>query len=235
MKRPSAAIHPMSRRIVVPLLAAGLVAFGLSSCVSISSTYTYVSHRNPDSTEMYFKVPSSWKIFDAKQIVQAANGPISQSQINAIEAGQWLTAFSASPHATAPKTPINQLSQYPNGIVFAHELSASDRDALNFSTMRAFILGTDPLEAPTSSVTPQYDVQYYNDQTAGPGGIRESTLTTLISEPDGATSEFSQIIAVDPLTEWIYGIGISCTDLCWGPNQGVIKQILNSWNLKETK
>jgi hypothetical protein len=168
-------------------------------------------------------------MFSAKQIVTAQNGPLSNAQINQIEAGQWVNAFNAAPHANI-KNLLNERSTYPNGIVIARQLDENDRDDLSLSAMRAEILGADPLTATSGG----YNVLNYSEFT-DPGGIRGSRLTTDIDGSDGLVSTFSQVVAVDPQTNYVYMIGIACRASCWGPNQGVIQQVLNSWTVKEQK
>jgi hypothetical protein len=208
-------------------VAAACVALAVVASGCLSSNFAYYSHRN-SKTELYFKVPTKWKVFTAKQLVEAENGPLSQTQINQIESGQWEMTFSAAPKPSAKQLLVEN-SAYPNGVVFAKELSATDRDDLSFAAMRQEILGQDPLSSSTSS---PFNVLSYSEFT-GAGGVRGSKLVTDISQSNGLIETFAQVIAVDPQTNWIYGIGVTCRASCWGPNSGLIKQVLNSWNVKE--
>ena len=216
---------------LMPLLGVVGLSLVLSGC--LGSTYAYVSHRNPDGTELYFKIPARWTVFSAKQIVESQNGPLSNAQLSQIESGQWNTAFNASPSAILKQQEqlqfINTIAKFPNGYVFARHMSENDRDALSLAAMRSIILGSDPLAASTQS---PFNVLNYSEFTKS-GGIRGSKLVTDISETGGLISTFAQVVAVDPQTNWIYGIGISCRASCWGPNQGLINQIISSWNVKE--
>ena len=83
-----------SGRRLAPGVGVLLLSVVLSGC--LGSTFAYVSHRNPDGTVFYFKVPARWTTLSAKQIVESTNGPLSNAQINQIESGQWVTAFNAS-------------------------------------------------------------------------------------------------------------------------------------------
>ena len=65
--------------------------------------------------------------------------------------------------------------------------------------------------------------------------MRGSKFTTNIKLSNGPTATLSQIVEVDPDTNWVIAFGIGCKASCWGPNSGVIKQVLNSWALKEVK
>jgi hypothetical protein len=214
------------RSALAVAVALGGLSLALSGC--LNSNFAYFSHRT-QGTELYFKIPTSWKTFSAKQLVEASNGPLSQRQINQIEQGQWEMSFSAAPHPS-PKQLIVESSAYPNGVVFAKQLSETDRDALSYAYLRAEILGQDPLSSSSSSSP--FNVLSYTEFTR-PGGYRGSRLVTNISEANGVIETYAQVVAVDPNTNYIYGVGISCRASCWGPNSSLINQVLNSWNVKE--
>lgn len=215
---------------VLPAASAIGLSVALSGC--FGSSFAYYSHRGTNGVEMYFKVPAKWNTFSAKQLIEAANGPLSQSQINQITAGQWEMTFSASPHPS-DKQFITENSPYPNGVVFAKQLNANDRDALSYASLRTLILSQDPLAASATSATSTlYNVLNYSEFTR-PGGIRGSKLVTDINASKGLVETFAQVVAVDPSTNYVYGVGVACRASCWGTNSGLINQVLNSWNLKE--
>ena len=222
-QRRSSRCTPRGRAIVFTAL--GALSIVLSGC--LSSSFAYFSHRS-HGTVLYFKLPAKWTIFTAKQLVEASNGPLSQTQINQIEQGQWEMSFSAAPHPSS-KQLIVENSSYPNGLVFAKQLSTNDRDGLSYASIRAEILGQDPL---SSSSTSPFNVLNYNEFTRA-GGYRGSRLVTNISDAHGLIETFAQVVAVDPKTNFIYGLGIACRASCWGPNSGLINQVLNAWNVKE--
>lgn len=212
--------------VALALLACTL---GLTGC--FSPGFTYVSHRSPDGTLLGVKLPSKWKVYDTRQFLEATNGPISSSESDSIANGEWMNSFSAAPKPNANFFATAETSHYPVGFISARPLSASERDGLSFAQMRAEILGTDPLAA--SSPDP-YNVTDYTE-FVGNGGIRGSRLTTNIKLASGATATLSQVVEVDPGTNWIFALAIACTASCWGPNSGEIHQILNSWSVKEIK
>jgi hypothetical protein len=215
-----------------PLTVAAVLGLSVSLSGCFGSSFAYFSHRGSNGLEMYFKVPSKWNTFSAKQLIEAANGPLSQSQINQITAGQWEMTFSAAPHPS-DKQFIAEGSDYPNGVVFAKQLSENDRDALSFAALRTLILSQDPLAASSTSATSTlYNVLNYSEFTR-PGGIRGSKLVTDINASKGLVETFAQVVAVDPATNYVYGLGLACRASCWGTNSGLINQVLNSWNLKE--
>jgi hypothetical protein len=208
--------------VVVATLVAALL---LSSC--LSAGFTYVNHRNPDGTNLYFKVPSGWTLYNAKQVLESQNGPLGPSQLKQLTTGQWIEAFDASP-TPAVTSALELGARFPTGIADAELLSTDARDALSFSAMRSALLGTDPLTA-----TSGFQVLNYKEFTGG-GGVRGIKLVTNITDKTPVHT-FGQVVAVDAQTNWLYAIGISCRISCWGSFSGVINQVLNSWSVKESK
>jgi len=205
-------------------------AIALSGC--FSSGFTYISHRTPDSTLLGFKLPGQWKTFDTQQVLEALNGPISSSESKSIAAGEWIESFSAAPKAVANFFGVAESSNYPVGFAEARPLTAGERDSFSFASLRSEILGTDPLAA--ASPDP-YNVTAYNEFASTTNGLRGAKLTTNIKLSSGATATLSQVVEVDANTNWVFAIAVACKASCWGPNSGVIKQIVNSWAVKETK
>jgi len=211
-------------------IAATLAAIATVFSGCLQSSFSYFSHRTNSGIEMYFKIPTKWHTYSDKQIVEASNGPLRQSQLNQIAAGQWQMTFSAASHASI-KQLINEGSSTPNGVVFTKQLAPNDRDVVSFASLRGLILGSDPLGSSTASVTPVFNVLSYSEFTK-PGGIRGSKLVTNINSGNGVIETFAQVMALDPSTNYVYGMGVACKASCWGPNSGLINQVLNSWNIK---
>jgi hypothetical protein len=234
LRDAAAAGRPRARGLrAIPLVAGlGALALALSSC--LSTGYSFESHRSPDGTNLYFKVPDQWTFYDAKQVIEAKNGPLSQSQINQITSGQWVETVSGSPHATvAESTQFG--NRFPTGVIEGRQLSVTERDGLNFSALRSELLGVDPLNTQSGLVTRSgFQLDAY-DEFTGTDGIRGVKMVVNIVQKGQPVKTFGQVVAVDPQTNWIFALGIGCQLGCWGSNQGLIKQVLNSWTLKETK
>ncbi|HLG67072.1 MAG TPA: hypothetical protein VKV36_04285 [Acidimicrobiales bacterium] len=205
--------------------AALAAAAALSGC--LGTGYVYISHRSPDGTDVYFKVPSRWTVYDAKAIFEAQNGPLGPSELKQLTDGQWIEALSAAPRPTVSSA-LTIGSRFPTGVVDAHQLGPTDRDQLSFSSMRAAILGTDPLTASSG-----FQVLSYQEFT-GPGGVRGVKMVVNI-DGKGPVKTFGQVVAVDAQTNWIFAIGVGCEVSCWGANAGSIRQVLGSWTLKESR
>jgi hypothetical protein len=223
----------MGRRTTRPSRRAGtlfVVLVSLSSVLSgcLSSGYTYLSHRNPDKTVIYFKLPSSWTRFEYSSDLKSANGALSPSQLTQITGAKWEVTFTSSPDAR-PSLFTNLGARYPQGVAFAAQLNSQTRDGWSNASLRQEILGTDPLNEGQNS---PFNVLSYKEFTA-PGGIRGSRLVTDINTSSGLTDTFGQVVEVDPTTNWVFAIGVACRASCWGTNSGFIGQILNTWSVKE--
>jgi hypothetical protein len=214
-----------ARRTATAAVGVAVASGMLSGC--LGSGFTFVNHRSPDGTNLYFKVPSDWTVFNNKQILEARNGRLGPAQVKELSQGQWIEELNASP-TPRPSGSLPLGSRFPTGVVSANLLSPLDRDQLSFSSMRSAILGVDPLTA-----TSGFRVLSYTEFTR-PGGVRGARLVTDI-DPKGRAKTFAQIVAVDGRTNWLFLIGVGCRVSCWASNSGTIRQVLDSWTLKESK
>jgi hypothetical protein len=202
------------------------VAIVLSGC--LGTGYTYVSHRNSDRTELFFKVPSRWKFFSNKQIILAANPHITNSQLKTLEGSRWLEAFTPNPRASA-KSLGNYESKYPTGTVFARQLGVDERQSYSLSSLRTEILSSDPLSANSPD-----RVLSYREFT-GESGLRGSRMAVDIPLQDGRFVTFEQVAEVDQDTNWVYVLAVGCTVSCWRQYGGIVKQVMNSWHVRAVK
>ncbi len=223
----------VGRRLGV-CLGLGAVALVTASCFSFSTGYSYESHRSPDGTNLYFKVPSHWTFYNVKQVIEAKNGPLSQSQINQITNGQWVESLSGAPRPTVSQS-LQLGTSYPTGVIEGRQLDPTERDGLSYSSMRSELLGVDPLQSAGGLVTRSgFQLLSYKEFT-GAGGIRGVKFTLNIINKGHPITTFGQIVAVDGQTNWIFALGMGCRASCWNTNSGLIGQVLNSWTLKENR
>ena len=222
--------HRSRRGRAASVTMVAVLGLSLSGC--FSSGFVYVSRRSPDGTILGFKLPGKWATFDTQQVLEATNGPISAAEAKNIAAGEWEETFSSAPHPNADFFATAENSKYPVGFAEARPLNAGERDAFNMGSLRSEILGTDPYSAPSPD---PYNVTAYRDFASATNGLRGSSLTTNIKLSSGATATLSQIVEVDANTNWVFAITVACRAACWGPNSGVINQVLKSWSVKGNK
>jgi hypothetical protein len=210
------------------LLAPALVTLAVLASGCLDSSYTFISRHNSDHTTLYFKVPSHWKLFDYNQIIEAANGHLSNTQLSQIEQAQWIVTFGASPHFS-PKQAASYGENYPTGAAFAEQIPSTDVDTFSLASLRGELLGSDPAGSGSTDI-----ILSYSEFTAA-GGIRGSRMTIDIPIPSGKYITYGQVAMVDAATDYTYAVGIGCYASCWGPNEGLINQILKSWTVKVQK
>jgi hypothetical protein len=201
--------------LVVPLSACGL------------SGYQYVTHLQSGGADLYFKIPSSWTMFDQRQLIEAANGPLSSSQIKDIEGGRWVVTFAGRHVNVSASESIS--GHFPTGFVEERPLSLSEQDGFSLASLRTEILSSDPLNPPDPD---PYIVLSYNPFTRK-GGLRGSSMVVDIKASDGTVATLNQVAMVDSKTNWVYLIAVGCLASCYGANRSVIGQIVNSWSVKE--
>ncbi|MGH9007794.1 MAG: hypothetical protein ACRDV6_08805 [Acidimicrobiales bacterium] len=206
------------------VVALGLLGLLLSSC-RVGASFQYVSHRAPDGVDLYFKVPPRWAIFGTDQVVEAQNGKLGPTQLKQIANGEWVETMSPRPGVT-PKTSLGIGKRYPTAVVETRPLGQTERDSLNFSTMRSELLGTDPLTA-----TSGFQVLSYHEFALS-GGIHGIKMIVNITGTSPVLT-FGQVTAVDAATNYIFAVGAGCQASCWGANASAVTSLLNSWTLKE--
>jgi hypothetical protein len=191
--------------------------------------YQYVSHRSGTGTATYFKVPSGWTLFDQRQLLEAANGPLTSQQVSDLTGQNWSETFSGSPHASASES--NSIGGgFPTGYVEVRRLSAQEQDGFSLASLRTEVLPSDPLQA-SSSGSPFVVLQY--STLSRPGGLRGSSLVVDIKSSTGKVDTLDQVALVDGATQWVYLLAVGCSASCFGANRSVINQVVNSWTVRE--
>lgn len=217
-------------RITAYAVMLPVLAVILSSC--LGANYTFISHSTSGGGDTYFKVPSSWSVYNQSQIYASAKNRPTPSQLNAIEAVSWATIFTTY-HMRRFDANIGFQSASPVGLVQALELSGSQRDSFSLASLRSLILPDDPL-ANSSSSGYKYSVLSY-DEFVRPGGYRGSRFMVNVTTPSGIKTTFMQEAMVDPSTNWVYFIGVGCDRSCFKVNQSSITGIVNSWSVKAVR
>jgi hypothetical protein len=181
---------------------------------------------------MYFRVPSDWTVYSEKQIIDSLPKPPSAASIPAIEAVNFEQIF-AAPGAPTKVMSIGFQNASPVGTVTAGLLTASQRDSFSLASLRALVLGVDPMNtlsgAGGTSTAGDKVVNY--QEFVKPSGYRGSTMTVQV-QSGGHPFEFTQSAVVDPGTNWVYFIAVGCSDACFKSNASNIDQIVSSWNVK---
>ncbi len=208
-----------------------LAGVTLSSCGT--GSYNYYNFVTSSGADMYFKVPANWVDFGPQQVFGTTKSTLSQSQLSAIESGDWANVFSAGKtEALAGLTGI--FSSQPFGISQATKLTSSERDSFSLASLRSLLIPVDPLSSSASSAATQYTPKSYSEFVT-PFGMRGSKMVVYIKEPGKQTAVLSQVAEVDSGTNWVYLIGVGCNLSCYNANSSVIGEIINSWSVRSSQ
>jgi len=221
-RRPGRSLHRLVLR-AIPIVVLASVALLASGC--LGSSFAYVSHRSPDGSVLYFKVPTDWKVYDTKQVLSVQNGPLGPSEVKQLANGAWLEAASAGPKPSA-RAALSPGRRWPTAEMVVRPLTPTQQDTLSYQTMREAFLGADPLASNSG-----YQVLSYSP-FASTDGVRGVRLVADIPKLT-PTRTFGEIVESDRQGSFEFALEISCQVSCWGLNSQTIKQVLGSWTVKQ--
>src|SRR3989442_15205655 len=208
--------------------AALVLALGLSMSACAAANYTYVSNA---STQTYFKVPSSWKLFTKQQLLVATN---LDKSLEASKSFDLLMGFDADPSPRINHV-LGIVTQYPALMAQVRELSAAAQDQASLMTLRNLWI-------------PQLDQLIQNDSAdvlslkevvlaGGFHGIRMVYNISLGGNLNvlagNQVVRVNQTAYLDPAAKRAYLLVISCTADCYQHNQTAINQIADSFTIRE--
>jgi hypothetical protein len=209
-------------RRVITLIGAGLVAVGLlAGCAN--SGYDYVKS---SSDRTYFKVPSKWTLYDEEALADRFNGDLTDAQREQLLDDTWRVAFDASPTPTLRHL-LETGAKDPSGVALVRTLTFDDADTVSLSALRNYFFDVDTaLEDGTGEVVTYEDLQL-------DGGFRGSHLVANLSMPEGGVMTIDQTILLDQATTKLYALIVSCSSVCYERNSGDIKNVVESWTVRD--
>jgi hypothetical protein len=207
-------------------IVAGLVTpVALAGCSS--SGYSYVQHTS-GSSDTFFKVPTTWKLFDQGSILKA-NPNIAPADVPAAEKAAWEVEFDGS---TQPA--LNHVLAFaassPWGVAMVRQLTPTEADSYSFASLRTELLPDDPLAAQQTG-TFTYRVKSVSDITRT-GGLRGQQMVVDVVAGQ-KMFRLDQVGLVDTATKHVFLLDVGCSLTCFQSNSGLINQVVSSWNVKE--
>src|SRR5262249_38825349 len=119
-------------RRALTLIAAGLVAaVAVAGC---TSQYHYVKS---SSDHTYFKVPSAWKLYNEKDILDGIGSNLTDAQRQQELDANWRVAFDASPKPSLLHLGADG-AKSPSGIAIVRTLDFDSADSLSLSALRNY-------------------------------------------------------------------------------------------------
>ena len=211
------------RRVRVVHVAAALAtaaAVALTSCGG--SDYRYVKN---SSLSTYFKVPDDWHLWDQDEIVLGSEDMTPQAREQLREM-QWIVAFDGAPEPDP--TGSIATAQYPQGFARVRAIQPDERDTFSLKDIRNEALEIDEVQAATNAVEVIESID-----VVGPDGLRGSHLVFNVPRDGGGYFTVDQIAMVNAETTVVYALVVGCDAECYVKNESQIKEITDSWTVKE--
>jgi hypothetical protein len=203
------------------------VAVLASGCAP--SNYSYVSSSDRNA---YFKVPSSWKFFDKREILVATGQSLSGEADRQLS---WMIGFDADPKPSLDHLiNIAEAPKYPVILARVESMSFSIHDQLSLRSLRNVVYPVDRLlDANAAEILSAKDIVLK-------GGFHGSRLTYdvalqgLNNPTSGAdVIRVTQVAVVNAATTKLYLFTIRCESHCYRDNKTLLDQIADSWTVKE--
>jgi hypothetical protein len=209
-----------ARAIVVGALACVLLA----SCGA--DKYHYVDA--PGSDGAYFKVPTSWRVLPVDD-----TDP-SDRVTGTTVAGQpktWHVVFDSDPDPSADHADENG----PNHVVgqaVVLPLSQSTADQVSPKDLRTYFIGQDPVDLASQSPDMIEIVSF--TPIATDSGVRGSHVVFNLKTSDNAWSTLDQTSMMDKSGTHAYFFDVRCEAACYKANRDQIRQIVSSWQVRNS-
>jgi hypothetical protein len=209
--------HGRAARRAFASLAIILVA---TSCSG--SGYQYVKD---SSSTAFFKVPTSWTLYDEDQILNSDLVQLSPQSQQSVAQALWMVAFDANGQPSLTHV-LSAEAAEPSGFAQVRPLGSEERDTFSLATIRNSLFNVDgTADAAGAELLATSDVVL-------PGGYRG--LHIEYNVPQGSDYlTVNQIGVVDPQTSTLYVFAIGCEARCYLDHQSAIERIADSWTVKE--
>jgi hypothetical protein len=216
-----------ARARVVLLLAAVTMA----SCGG--PRYHYVKH---DADNLFFKVPSAWKLFTQDTILES-QGLTADQRSRAHEQG-WVVAFDSSPSPSIGHV-LNARTEHPWGMVRTRLLGAEERDSYSLIDLRRELISIDPLTEADQLASQGAKLDVLDGaEVRRHGGLHGVDLVFQLTAPDAKTNKLvrltvHEVALLDANTTKVRLLAVGCGSTCYDANKKQLDAIVESWTVKE--
>jgi hypothetical protein len=212
------------------LLVVGLALFA-SACAG--SGHNFVQN---DEYGVYAKVPSDWAVFESDEVLDAVTGRSNDSEgSDVLQPRIWVSGFDAGDDPTAGQV-IELGGNEPRGYLQIIQLSRSEREQINLSSMRGAVLGRDPLASdPLTGQTGS--AQVLTDEPVEFDGGYHGLHTVIATQPEARGEEVTvidQTAVLNATSSVLYLLVVSCNEDCYfETSHDDITEIVDSWAIQE--
>jgi hypothetical protein len=214
------------------LVALGLGGLAVLASACVGSGHNFVQN---DEYGVYAKVPADWTIFENDEVLDAVTGSGDSDESDVLQPRIWLSGFDAGGDPTAEGI-IRPGADDPRGFVEVMQLTRAERDQINLSTLRGWIVGADPLA--TDPLTGQAsNSQVLTDEPVEFDGGYHGLHTVIATQPQergGEVTVIDQTAVLNSDSSVLYLLVVSCNEDCYfETSKDDIAEIVDSWAIQE--
>jgi hypothetical protein len=219
------------------LIAGGLVVLA-AGCGG--SGYQYVEN---EDLGVFARLPDDWAVYDTEQLLTEINSAeeeaLSDAAMERAQSRLWFRGFDASSSPSAEGS-MDIGADEPRGFVHIRALSPQERDTINVSGLRAYVLGVDPLAASTGAEMPlggtaAEDVSVVTDEPAEFEGGYHGNHNVFAVTQGNEVAIVDQTALLDSANSTLYLFVVSCDEECYfETNSDDIAEIVDSWTIDES-
>jgi hypothetical protein len=190
-------------------VAAGLLNGCTTSTIYVTST----------SQQMYFKLPSSWKLYNEAQLERLGDTP--QGTLP-----PFVDIATAAPNG--PPDPFTP-SKYPWAMAEVTTLTGQVQQQMSLETLDDVLEPVDQFSSQLQgSVTPlsQPRVLVY-------GALHGTRVSFEILLPSGGTISYDQSAVLNSPNDKVWVLAVGCSTACFNSQQAVITKIMDSWTVRD--
>lgn len=217
------------------LIAGGLAVFA-AGCGG--SGYQYVEN---EDLGVFARLPEDWAVYDTEELLSEINAGDAAMSDAAMERAQdrlWFRGFDASDRPSAEGS-MDIGAHEPRGFVHIRALSREERDTINVSGLRAYVLGVDPLaassaEMPLGGPTAE-NVEVITDEPAEFDGGYHGNHNVFAVSQGNEVAIVDQTALLNSANSTLYLFVVSCDEECYfETNSDDIAEIVESWTIDES-
>ncbi len=207
-RRSTHTTSPSSRISTRVWVLSAVVALALLLSACAGSGFHYVKS---SSDHTYFKVPTSWKLYDNDALLKAAKADMTAAELKNARQNQWAAIFDGHPHPALAHV-ASRAPTHPVGRALVETLPAESADGVSLMSLRNIFYDVDTrVSKNTASV-----VSYTSDERDG--GFHGSHLVLKMTTSNGDVI-VNQIALLDQATRKVYTIAVKCSTACYDQEQ----------------
>lgn len=208
--------------------AAGFIALGVLLAALLSSCSTSVTYAGSSSQDVFFKLPTNWKVYNQTTLqdmglVNATQ--TSQEQAEGNSYALFVSFASPNPHLGARGGP--ELSgDSPWAYNFVESLGSSDQESITLAALSDLVLQVDTASQQGDAVQLAPTKQLVN------GDLRGTRIAYEVKSQTGSVS-FEQVALMNSPTNEVWALAVGCSPSCFNAHRSTIDKIVSSFTVTD--